>query len=202
MRFSEFKINEEADSIPVQLFKTLRDIPKSLQGVSDGAGAGPSNTVAHVSGNYPALKEPGFKEALEKTAGNLGVNPDHLIAIMKQESGLDPQARNPSGATGLIQFMPKTAIGLGTTTSALYKMSAVEQLPWVEKYFRQTKIRPGASLGDLYMAVFYPAYVGQPDDKVISSTGKAVYNQNKGLDRNKDGVITVGDVKQSVARYA
>ena len=39
------------------------------------------------------------------------------------------------GATGLIQFLPSTARGLGTTTDALAGMSSVEQLNYVEKYF-------------------------------------------------------------------
>lgn len=162
-----------------------------------------ANTKAKISGNYPAFREPGFKAALEKTASNLGIDPNHLIAIMKQESGLNPKAVNKSShATGLIQFMPRTAKGLGTSVQALYNMSATEQMPWVEKYFRANHIKPGMGLGDLYMAVFYPAAVGKSNNHVIGKSGGAVYNQNRGLDRNKDGVITVSDVKQSVARFA
>lgn len=45
-----------------------------------------------------------------------------------------------SGAIGLIQFMPSTAKGLGTSTSALKQMTAVDQLAYVEKYFAPYKI--------------------------------------------------------------
>lgn len=208
MRFKEF-YKEDADSIPIEIFKTLRDAPKSVSDVAGaisdyvgGGSSGPVNSVASPT-KGKAFSEPGFKAALEKTASNLGVDPNHLIAIMKQESGLDPQAVNKtSRATGLIQFMPKTAAGLGTSTDALYRMTATEQLPWVEKYFKRAGIRPGMGLGDLYIAVFYPAAMGKSDSHVISRSGRAVYNQNKGLDTNKDGVITVADVKQSVSRYA
>jgi hypothetical protein len=126
---------------------------------------------------------------------------------MKQESGVNPKARNKSsGATGLIQFMPDTARSLGTTTDDLMNMTAVEQLDYVYKYFKMTGVGDG-SLGDLYMAVFMPKFVGAKDDTVLGQSGAAgfsgkVFAQNAGLDRNKDGAITVADVKQSVQRFA
>lgn len=148
------------------------------------------------------IQDPDFNKKLEKIANALGVNSHDLIAIMKQESGVNPQAVNStSGATGLIQFMPKTAAELGTSTTALKNMTAVEQLDYVYKYFKMKGIKPGMAVGDLYLAVFYPAAVGKEDTHVISTAGKAVYDQNKGLDRNKDGSITVADVKSAVTRF-
>jgi len=63
------------------------------------------------------------------------------------------------------------------------------------------------TLGDLYMAVFMPKYVGYDDKHVLGQRGApgfsgAVYRQNSGLDRNKDDKITIADVKQSVQRFA
>lgn len=153
------------------------------------------------------IQDPDFKKKLQKVASSLGVNSNDLLAIMKQESGVNPQAVNKtSGATGLIQFMPDTAHRLGTTTQDLYKMDGVQQLDYVYKYFKMTGVGDG-SLGDLYMAVFMPKYIGYPDHHVLGAAGAPgfsgkVYSQNKGLDRNKDGAITVADVKNSVARFA
>jgi hypothetical protein len=102
--------------------------------------------------------------------------------------------------------MPDTARRLGTTTDDLYKMDGVQQLDYVYKYFKMTGVGNG-QLGDLYMAVFMPKYVGYDDATVLGKNGAPgfsgkVYAQNKGLDRNRDGEITVADVKQSVSRFA
>ena len=99
-----------------------------------------------------------------------------------------------SGATGLIQFMPETARNLGTTTEALSKMTRTEQLQYVDKYFQGT-LKKGGSLSDVYMSVLLPAAVGKPEDFVLFGEGGAyggdrAYEQNKGLDANKDGKIT------------
>jgi len=155
-----------------------------------------------------AIQDPDFNKKLEKVATALGVKSKDLIAIMKQESSMNPAAVNPmSGATGLIQFMPKTAASLGTSTDELKQMSAVDQLDYVYKYFKMVGVTPGMELGDLYMAVFMPAAVGKDDNHILGKAGAAgfsgkVYAQNKGLDKNRDGAITVADVKQSVSRFA
>lgn len=153
-----------------------------------------------------AIQDPDFKAKLEKIAKNLGTTPNAMLAVMKQESGVNPKAQNKQGgASGLIQFMPATARMLGTTTDELRQMDAVQQLDYVYKYYKYTGVGDG-SVGDLYMATFMPKYIGYPDNHVLGSAGASgfaglVYDQNKGLDRNKDGKITVGDVKTSVQRF-
>ena len=153
-----------------------------------------------------AIQDPDFKEKLEKIAKALGTTPNAMLAVMKQESGVNPAAQNKiGGASGLIQFMPDTARMLGTTTDDLRKMDAVQQLDYVYKYYKYTGVGDG-SAGDLYMATFMPKYVGYPDHTVLGAEGAEgfsgkVYAQNKGLDRNRDGKITVGDVKSSVQRF-
>lgn len=155
-----------------------------------------------VDVDVSTIQDPDFNNKLEKIASSLGVKSNDLLAIMKQESGVNPQAVNKSsGATGLIQFMPTTARHLGTSVEDLHRMTAVEQLDYVYKYFKMIGIKPGMGVGDLYMAVFMPKYVGYDDNHVISTSGHAVYDQNRGLDRNKDGSITVADVKNSVSRF-
>lgn len=129
------------------------------------------------------------------------VQQSHIMACMAFESGhtFSPSVRNMagSGATGLIQFMPATAIGLGTTTETLAKMTAVEQLKYVEKYF-QPYAKRIKSLSDMYMAILLPKYIGAHDDVHLFNEGTTAYRQNAGLDANNDGHVTKGEASGKV----
>lgn len=140
--------------------------------------------------------EPGFALALQGVADRLGLDPNFIGAVMSLESGYNPQAVNKQGgATGLIQFMPATATGLGTSAAALKAMTAIQQLPFVEKYYQAAgRAIHKDTPGDYYMATFLPAYVGKPAEFVIAERGMPIYDQNAGLDADHDGTLTVGDV--------
>jgi soluble lytic murein transglycosylase-like protein len=89
----------------------------------------------------PASYRVAFVEKVKKISANLGIDPNWLMAIMYFESAgtFSPSITNNIGATGLIQFIPSTAKGLGTSTSALKSMSALQQLDYVEKYLKTYK---------------------------------------------------------------
>jgi hypothetical protein len=164
------------------------------------------NSVDAQKVDTTTIQDPDFNKKLAKIATALGTTSNALLAVMKQESGVNPHIQNSIGATGLIQFMPDTARRLGTTTDELKQMDGVQQLDYVYKYYKMTGVGDG-SVGDLYMATFMPKYIGYPDKYVLGQRGAEgfsgkVYAQNSGLDRDRDGAITVGDVKQSVSRFA
>lgn len=121
-------------------------------------------------------------------------DPNWLMACIAFESGETFSASITngagSGATGLIQFMPATARGLGTTTEILASMSAYDQLDYVEQYFRPYAGRLN-NLGDIYMAILWPAGIGKPDSWILwdSETRPTTYRQNAGLDLDSDGRI-------------
>lgn len=143
-------------------------------------------------------KEPGFARELDKVARELGLLPNFLAAVMSLESGFDPQAVNKgSGATGLIQFMPATAKLFGTTVEALRRMSGIEQLQYVKRFYAP-HAKKLELLRDYYLAVFMPKYIGAPFDTVIARKGEAVYDQNAGLDVDQDGTLTVDDVGKKI----
>lgn len=52
-------------------------------------------------------------DAIQQDATAAGVDPRWALAIAQTESRLNPAARNPSGATGVMQLMPATARSLG-----------------------------------------------------------------------------------------
>ena len=54
-----------------------------------------------------------FWEEIQASANTHDVDPILLLALMRQESRFDPQARSPAGAIGLFQIMPYTAAELG-----------------------------------------------------------------------------------------
>ncbi len=141
---------------------------------------------------WGAKVSPTFRDRVRWIGTTLDLDAGDLMTCMAWESGrsFSPSIRNMagSGATGLIQFMPSTARGLGTTTDQLAAMTAEDQLNFVYKYFRPWKGRL-KTLSDLYMAILWPKAVGQPDDYALFTCGVA-YRQNAGLDQNRDGRVT------------
>lgn len=51
-----------------------------------------------------------YEEIVRQHAEKAEVDPDLILAIIRQESVFNPQARSPAGAQGLMQLMPATAI--------------------------------------------------------------------------------------------
>ena len=137
-----------------------------------------------------------FLDKVEAIEQRLRMAPGSLLAVMRFETGgtFDPAERNRagSGATGLIQFTPSTAKALGTSTEALARMSAEDQLDYVERYLSPYKGKIG-TLQDAYLSVLYPRAIGKPTWYPLFTSGTKAYEQNAGLDRDKKGVVTVGD---------
>lgn len=145
-----------------------------------------------------------FINEVKRICNLLGMQADDLMLVMWAESRLNHRAVNPkSNATGLIQFMPKTAIGLGTTVAKLRNMTNVEQLAWVYKYFLPYKGKL-KTVYDVYKAVFFPASLGKPKDWVFQTStlsAKTVADANEIIDLNKDRKITVAEFEAYVAQY-
>jgi hypothetical protein len=141
-----------------------------------------------------------FVEKVVGIAADFGFNPSWLMAVMAFESGetFSASVQNPvSRATGLIQFMPTTALDLNTTVEALARMTPEQQLDKVREYFAPFagRIR---SLSDCYMAVLWPTAIGKAEDAVIFEAGMKAYLQNRGLDIDKDGGVTKAEATEFV----
>jgi hypothetical protein len=159
---------------------------------------------------WGAKVSPAFRDKVRTISASLPCDPSDLMACMAWESGRSfrPDVRNMagSGAVGLIQFMPTVAQELGASDDALAAMTAEAQLDYVERYFAMWKRRlaPGKpfGLGDLYMAILWPAAVGKPDDFVLfdvdDTAHPARYRQNAGLDIDKDGKVTKAEAAAKV----
>jgi len=149
----------------------------------------------------PASYRTDFVNKVKEISANLGIDPNWLMAIMYWESArtFSPSIQNPSaGATGLIQFMPSTARGLGTSTNALKQMSAVEQLDWVYKYYSSYKNKLNSYV-DTYFVTFFPLAVGKPDNFVLQTntlSPSLIATQNPAFDVDKNKTVQVWEVKK------
>jgi len=155
------------------------------------------NRIAGVPGNPNVT--PQFIAEVEAMAARLGTRPEFIMATMSFETGgtFSPSVRNPtSTATGLIQFLDSTARGLGTSTAELARMTPVQQLHYVEKYFVPFTGRLG-TLEAVYTSVLSGSPKPDPNTTLFSA-GSNAYNANRGLDLNGDGRITAGEATSKV----
>jgi hypothetical protein len=185
-----------------------------------------SQEVQNLQNRYPeqaATTGDKFKQKLRQVAQALQVHPQDLLKVMwfETKGTLDPAKTNSIGATGLIQFMPKTAEFLGTTTELLRSMSAVEQLDFVYKYYKVKKLPPGSKASDIYLMTLFPAAVKRSltDDHIlainphtkdarlrkiansrilkdVSITRSRMWMQNPVFRQKGKDYYTVGDVRQ------
>lgn len=138
-------------------------------------------SAAAITRAYPQAAP--VAHALVALSHQLGADPAWLANVIQYESRWNPQAINGgTGASGLIQFMPSTARGLGTTVEAIRRMTAGQQMQYVAAYFRRFrgKLR---SQEDVFMAVFYPAAVGKG----------ASYSFPARVARANNGISTAGE---------
>jgi hypothetical protein len=147
-------------------------------------------TAGQIIAAYPASLP--IAPGIVRLAEIHGFDPAFLANVINFESRFNPAALNKkTNAAGLIQFMPKTAARLGTTTEALRQMSAGAQFTYIEQYLRpfkgKLKTQP-----DVYMAVFYPAYVGRPANTPFPPN----------VQRANPGIKTPADYTQMANRAA
>jgi soluble lytic murein transglycosylase-like protein len=124
------------------------------------------------------------------------IKPEWIFYIMWSESRLKYNAKNPvSSAYGLGQFMPSTLRWLKVKN--FYSMNATQQLEVMYKYYSKTNHR-FTNLFDLYLYNAFPAALGKPDSFVFKGKGLSpsiISKQNSNWDRNKDGIVTLGEYK-------
>jgi len=152
-----------------------------------------------VYSDYVVQNQSEFLRGVISVSRQLNISPDWLMIVIYNESKFNHTKPNPyTGAVGLIQFMPGTARALGTSIEALSRMSNIEQLQYVYKYF---KVKAGKlySLYDLYKYTFFPVSLGKSPDWVFKSSdlsASTIARQNKIFDINRDGMITVDEFEQ------
>jgi soluble lytic murein transglycosylase-like protein len=129
------------------------------------------------------------------------LNENQLYQTIQGESGFNSTVVAGSGATGLFQFMPATARGLGTTTAQIQNMTPAQQLTVYGKYLKQANYK-GGPLGMIQAAPGtysnlirqYGTWPAVPRQTEVYSTSSAAWRQNPGW-RGPDGLITIGSIE-------
>lgn len=176
----------DRDDLTALLFgDTVAKAPAPLDRGPGQASRPPTTPAPSAPRQGAQAISPTFHRHVDVIARRLGASPQDLLDIMHFETGgtFDPAQRNlaGSGATGLIQFLPATARGLGTSTEQLARMTPEEQLAYVERYLQPYRgsVR---TLQDAYMAVLNPSAIGKPASHVLFREGTTAYTQNRALD--------------------
>lgn len=140
-------------------------------------------------------------DAIKNLASLLRTNYLWLLLVMFKESRLNPLAVNPiTKARGLIQFMPSTLKEIESKMGRSMPNNFLGQLPFVHEYFKRFTGKLN-SYYDVYFAVFYPVAIGKPDDFILGISrgdayAKLLTRQNKPLDIDKNGYVTVSEAKK------
>jgi soluble lytic murein transglycosylase-like protein len=120
-----------------------------------------------------------------------GLTRAELYDIINGESNFKPDARNPSGASGLFQFMPQSASELGYNTDQIAQMSPTQQLNVYDEYLDRWNYSGDNHLGMMQAA---PAFASRGGGSVIYPVGSAAHAQNPGWRPSGGGHITVQSI--------
>jgi hypothetical protein len=159
-----------------------------------------------IKSGYKAMGYPVYNlskkdiSLIKALSNKYGFPPEWLSNLINFETAgvFNPQITNSIGATGLIQFLPSTAKGLGVTTDILRKMTFAQQLSYVDLYLSKYFNGSGANKGifdkktgkvtdkftqtDLFMIIFYPVAVGNPNFVFPENVQKANAGISKPID--------------------
>jgi hypothetical protein len=85
---------------------------------------------------------PDYILAAERAAKKYGVDPAIFKAMIRQESGFRPNARSPSNAQGIAQFIPSTAAAYGVN---LHDNRVTDDLEGAARYLRDNLRKTGGN---------------------------------------------------------
>lgn len=148
--------------------------------------------LKNIAGKEALMKDPAFQGQLAAMKQKFpGLNDDSIYRVIAGESAFNSKAVNKnSGATGLFQFIPSTAKGLGYTTGQIQNMSPAEQLKVYDKYLTQGNYK-GGPLGIMQAA---PAHANKPGNYIVYAKGTKAWQQNPGWRDPRTGQITVNSI--------
>lgn len=158
----------------------------------------------------PAGLDDAFFQALSDVSETLRIPKRTMLAVMAHESGISASVglTGKDTASGLIGFMNLKAVGFSGTHDEFKKLTPAQQMTYVLNFWRSV-----AGVTDpitLHQFTFVPASLSRgtgSDSVVIVDKDGSGYNgwearfytSNTGLDVDKDGKITRGDLRKRLA---
>ncbi len=176
------------------------------QWIAEGLELGLSKKQAGNYANMKALsaQSPDFMRKLGEGAAKLGINPNDLLNVIATESSFNPGAFNKFGYAGLMQIGKREAAHMGTSSAAIAKMPAEQQLDYMFKFLAERLaplIKAGTPIGlaQLYATVGSGHATGDPNAIHMARGGKraAAYANNPLWDANKDGIVRESEFGQA-----
>lgn len=160
-----------------------------------------------------------FYQKLLAMCDRLDIPASEMLMTMYIESGLNTSTAGQ--AAGLTQFIPQTlkALNFKGTKEEFEKLDAEHQLDYIEKYFSNLKSNYNiTSAAQVYLLNFLPVtlswngiknknsntVIARKNSKRLYTasdphlTFGKVYASNPGLDPDKNGVITYGDIERII----
>ena len=131
--------------------------------------------TAHVGGNVAK-----YDHLIKEAAAQHNIDPDIIRAMMKQESGGNPNATSHKGAGGLMQLMPATAAGVAAQLG----------MGGYDRYDPRDNIMMGAA----YMKQQLEKYDGN------MSLALAAYNAGPGAVDKYNGIPPYEETRKYVAK--
>lgn len=168
-----------------------------------GPGQYQAADVEKVTGKWKNDKP--FLNAVDGLARKWNVDANDLLGIMLNETAgtMSPSISNPtSGATGLIQWIPKYAKALtGYSTEQLKKLTRTQQVALVDKTLAAAGMPKGANAGQIYAAIFLPGIARKNGWKgVLTRKGEDYFESNRSLDTiSPYGEIAIEDLAVRVS---
>ena len=200
------ELKKESEKLSKKVLKGLglgliSSLGMALGTASPGGAVTPGSPIPDVSQDTEFIKE------VEKLAKETGTQPSELMALYNAESGgIDPGAKNKSGATGIFQLMFGGKFGdkrYDYTREEFANLSRAEQVKIHRKYLEEHRFfeKGGSGIADVSMANIAPAKLGQDENKALYSAPSKEYEQNKNIDLiygNKDGEISLKEYKDFI----
>ena len=108
---------QEMMNFPSELGQTDSDFQRILDSTYEKEYGQKSTINSNNASANSNINHKDIDALIDKDSSQKNLDPDFVKAVVKQESGFNPNAKSHCGAMGLMQLMPATAQGLGVTNA-------------------------------------------------------------------------------------